>query len=177
MIENTMISLENNLQTDFFFQETRIKVKILKHIPKINLLTSVLGPFKNGSIINVKIWIAGILEESNLCRIIKPGWLREDWLEKKLLLEKKSSLLQHLPFNYTEICHIFLKNKNIENGFLLKELSLIEEIFSIRSLKLWNGIKIIRNNVNALKFDKICSMEFINLKKIIQFFLYFLGLL
>lgn len=164
--------IEHHPIYSFVFLENIVTVKVLKSIRKINLLSSKTGPFKKGKMVKIKFWIAILLQQLNLCKIEKPKWFEEKWLEKKINLEKNSILLQTLPFNYVEISKIFSKNKN--KIFFLKESSLVEEIFSIRSLKLWNGIKTIKGQISALKFDKICLVEFLNLKKIIQFFLFFL---
>mmetsp|Transcript_41145 Transcript_41145/g.102924 ORF Transcript_41145/g.102924 Transcript_41145/m.102924 type:complete len:179 (+) Transcript_41145:10-546(+) len=164
-----------NLQKNFLFYENLITVIVLKSFDRLNLLTFQMGPFKKGEKIKIKIWIAIILDDSNLCKLQNPSWLKTEWLEKKIFLEKKSPLLQNLPYFYRELGFLSFRRKKTRNFFFIKEISLIEEIFSIRSLKLWNGIQIIKNKINALKLDKIGATEFLNIKKTIQFFLYFLS--
>lgn len=161
-----------NFQSKFFFYDNLISVKFVKPFSKVNLIGMKFGPFLKGERIKIKFWIALLLDEINFCQIQKPKWMKQNWLEKKVSLEKKTNNLHKIHYNYIEICNTFMKYKL--NFFHFKEISLIEELFSIRSSKLWNGIKTITNQVNALKFDKICSIEFLNFKKIIQFLLYFL---
>mmetsp|Transcript_8117 Transcript_8117/g.19936 ORF Transcript_8117/g.19936 Transcript_8117/m.19936 type:complete len:136 (-) Transcript_8117:12-419(-) len=123
-----------SLQRNFLFYENLTTVLILKSFRKFNLLTLQIGPFKKGEKIKIKIWIAIILEDSNLCKIQNPNWLKTEWLEKKILLEKKTPLLQNLPYFYRELSFLSFQKKKNSNFLFIKEISLIEEIFSIRSL-------------------------------------------
>jgi hypothetical protein len=175
LFSNREILKDINFQSKFFFYDNLIAVKLEKTIGKVNFLGSQFGPFSKGEKTKTKFWIALLLNEIGFCKILKPKWMRVKWLGKKIFLEKKTNNLHKIHYNYIEICNAFIKY-NL-NFFSFKEISLVEELFSIRCMKLWNGIKIITSQVNALKFDKICSIEFLNFKKIIQFLLYFLTFL
>ena len=79
----------NFFSKNFLNEELFVQIIFLKNFPKLNLITFSFGPFKKGSKVIVKIWVAFILKKINWCNIKMPYWLKDEVIEKKILSEKK----------------------------------------------------------------------------------------
>jgi hypothetical protein len=164
---------ENFFFKNFFFEELWVKILFLKNFPKINLITHSFGPFKKGTIKNIKIWIAFLLKKINWCSFKKPFWLKDSFLENKILMERKKNIIQPLPYYYFEFNLIFYSNLRKNFSFSEKTFILIKELCCIRLIKLGKNLESLTGSVKLITLEKICSFEFLFLKKFIQTALYF----
>mmetsp|Transcript_50943 Transcript_50943/g.103573 ORF Transcript_50943/g.103573 Transcript_50943/m.103573 type:complete len:182 (-) Transcript_50943:80-625(-) len=163
------------LQKEFFGENSQIKIKIIREFPKVNLIGGTFGPFSKKTTIKTFLWLGVFLEKTGFCEILNPSWFKLKWMDKNILKEKRETTLTNIPFNYIEISYIFFKKKTIHSNHSAIKMTLVEELYLIRFTKLWHGIKKIYGQINAIKFDKIGSIELETFKRVLQLilFLYF----
>ncbi len=70
-------------------------VEFIKDFPKIKLVGRKLGPYREGEEVEVRPWIASVLEERGLVRFVDDFSLTG--IRKRLIREEKSSQLEELP--------------------------------------------------------------------------------
>mmetsp|Transcript_45750 Transcript_45750/g.91566 ORF Transcript_45750/g.91566 Transcript_45750/m.91566 type:complete len:180 (-) Transcript_45750:2118-2657(-) len=160
------------IQNELLSENALVKITITKKIPKIFLIIGEFGPFFFGKKTKVPLWVAIFLQRKAFCQISNPSWFELNWLEKKVKQEKQNLSLYSVPFNYYEIALLIFREKKKSENFIFTKISLIEELYTLRFTKLWNGIKKLKGKITALKFEKISLLELEAFKEILQTLLF-----
>jgi GINS complex subunit 2 len=118
------------------------------------------GPFRPNKPVKVPLWVAMQLKKSKSCRISPPIWMSLQTLQIKLEMEKITpESLQDLDYYFYEISNI-LFNKAEDDISESKPLrSIIEDISSLRSMKIKNLIESIKDSQLHLNLANICARE------------------
>ena len=87
--------------------------------------------------------------------IFIPTWLNHKWLKKKIFMEIDQENLQMIPRNYIELSYMFYKNDKKFLKSIPVQITLIEELFSIRNSKLKMGLILLKIPIRAFKLENI----------------------
>ena len=158
---------EDILRMEFLAEEIKIKVKILKDLPDVTFLTERLKFSKKNCDKLISIWIAISLKKLKFVKILKPEWLHESWLIKKINKENMKETLQAVPYNYVELTFILYNKAKEIFDYPDTILNLVETLFQIRLSKIWKGIKNIKKNIKIIQLNNIASVELYSVKNII----------
>jgi GINS complex subunit 2 len=94
---------------EFFAENRNIDIIPSRNIDSLKLLSGTLGPFKLLQKTTVPIWIAIVMKQKHLCKIIPPLWLTVEALEASLEMESRNQEFQDFEFYFLEICFMILK--------------------------------------------------------------------
>jgi GINS complex subunit 2 len=96
-------------QAEYFAENSSIDIIPSRNIAALKLLSGTLGPFKLLQRTTVPIWVAVVMKQKHLCKIIPPSWMTVESLESILERESKSQEFQAFDFYFLEVCFIILK--------------------------------------------------------------------
>jgi GINS complex subunit 2 len=96
-------------QAEYFAENSDIDIIPSRNIDSIKLISKTLGPFKLLHRATVPIWVAVVMKQKHLCKIIPPSWLTVESLESILERESRNQEFQEFDFYFLEICFILLK--------------------------------------------------------------------
>ncbi len=72
------------LQNELISENSFIKIKVTKKIPKVCLINGNIGPTTSGKCSKVPLWLGLVLEKKEFCEVLNPFWFEMKWLEKKI---------------------------------------------------------------------------------------------
>lgn len=156
------------VQSEFNSENFYFEVKIKQDFPKINLIFQSFGPFRRLKRNFIPFLYSSVLEKMKVGEILIPTWLNHKWLKKKIFMEIDQENLQMIPRNYIELSYMFYKNDKKFLKSIPVQITLIEELFSIRNSKLKMGLILLKIPIRAFKLENIGEIELINYKKILQ---------
>eukprot|EP00889_Picochlorum_renovo_P008493 jgi/Picre1/35523/NNA_002984.t1 len=174
------LSGQNNLvftprEVDFFAQDELITI-----VPNFSILTprrtfecimGEFGPFQPNRECQVPLWMALALWKRKKCTIKAPEWMRPDFLQTVLELERSEpGNFQPLPFHYQEIAQFLFTAGTQES--LPKEVfgdeearvrDLVNLIQKTRQTKILQGLSLLQEAA-AVKLNNLSAMELNNVR-------------
>lgn len=96
-VENISSVIESRL---FLFENRSVKVVALKNMPKIDLASFSVGPFEEGREYEVKFWVARILEEEGIIRVLEVRWNSASNLPNIHFAERQTSTPSPIPSDF-----------------------------------------------------------------------------
>lgn len=138
-----------------------VEVEPTANIPDIHLLEYDIQNLKPLQISRVPLYIALSLKKSNLCRIRLPSFLKHEYLEEIISLERENvGEYAKIHRFFFELSDILIKHAyNVENPDRLRLL--IQELKEARFQKTYEGMKVLDghafniNNLTGWEFNEI----------------------
>jgi len=157
--------------TEYEFLAENEKITILAKFthPTLTLIQGDFGPFKAGNTIDVPLWLAVMLRQSDKCIIQTPSWMEVERLEECREEEKDSDLFTQLPAKYIfEISNILLDVTPASIIDADQIRSILKEIFDIRQSKLRKSIEIFfKGDYLHAKINNLQEIELANFRPIL----------
>lgn len=138
-----------------------VEVEPTANIPQIHLLEYDIQNLKPLQISRVPLYVALSLKKSNLCRIRLPQFLKREYLEEIINLERENiGEYTKIPRFFFEISDILIRHAyNVENPDKLRLL--IQELKEARFQKTFEGMKVLDghafnvNNLTEWEFNEV----------------------
>ena len=157
----TAISELGYLRTQHIAEHTLIGIVPAFNSPPLQLLTGAVGPFRANLAIDVPLWLALSLRQSQRCRIECPTWLDPTFLLQQCEREKADvAVFAPLPYHYIETAHILLTlaRDDVPQADRIEEL--VRDVMELRRQKIHSGLMVWRTDTNTtLKLNHVAAME------------------
>ena len=149
------------LRTHHIAEYTLVGIVPAFNSPPLQLLTGAVGPFRANLAIDVPLWLALSLRQSQRCRIECPTWLDPTSLLQHTQHERSDiSTFTPLPYHYIETAHtlLTLARDDIPQADRVEEL--VRDITELRRHKIHSGLMAWRSDTNTtLKLNGVAAME------------------
>eukprot|EP00088_Acartia_fossae_P047755 TRINITY_DN5186_c0_g1_i2.p1 TRINITY_DN5186_c0_g1~~TRINITY_DN5186_c0_g1_i2.p1 ORF type:complete len:222 (+),score=34.39 TRINITY_DN5186_c0_g1_i2:61-666(+) len=156
---------------EYEFMAENEKVTILPKFnhPTFTLIQGDYGPFKAGNQIEVPLWLAVMLRQSDKCSIETPEWMDVEILEKCRDDEKEEGTFTKLPAKFIfEVANILFDVTAASIVHADQIRSVLKEIFDIRQSKLRKSIdKLITDGYLYAKINYLQEIELANFRPIL----------
>ena len=149
------------LRTQHIAEHTLVGIVPAFNSPALPLLTGSVGPFRANLAIDVPLWLALSLRQSQRCRIECPAWLDATFLIGQCEREKADvSVFANLPYHYIEVAHVLLTlaRDDVPQADRIEEL--VRDVMELRRQKVHSGLMLWRTDTNTtLKLNNVAAME------------------
>ena len=149
------------LRTQHIAEHTLVGIVPAFNSPPLQLLSGTVGPFRANLAIDVPLWLALSLRQSQRCRIECPAWLDSAFLISHCEREKADvGVFAPLPFHYVETAHMLLTlaRDDIPQADRCEEL--VRDVMELRRQKVHSGLMAWRTDTNTtLKLNHVAAME------------------
>ena len=157
----TALSELGYLRTQHIAEYSSVGIVPAFNSPPLQLLTGAVGPFRANLAIDVPLWLALSLRQSQRCRIECPSWLDATYLIQQCEREKADvSVFAALPYHYIETAHMLLTlaRDDIPQADRCEEL--VRDVIELRRQKIHSGLMAWRTDTNTtLKLNHVAAME------------------
>lgn len=148
-------------EVEFLAENQTIEIIPNFTMRSFNLFSGAVGPFEAGVGVEVPLWAAIFIKQSQKCRIVPPSWLKLEKLEEIKNKELEDKYFTPMPdVHYMESAQLILQHapKDVEDGDKLK--TVLQDIFDIRFAKLRSSIDIfVRSGQTHATVNHLTPME------------------